>query len=71
LGLSNIFKTKFTLLDEDWNEIFTYQSRVKPNVGEYIYVNDKKAYYKVIKVIHSFKVPIQTILVVEIIVNFK
>lgn len=66
-----MFKTRFTLLDRDWKQIYTYKSRVKPSEGEYIYVDDHKSYYKVLRVVHSMKNPRQTILVVDLIKNFS
>lgn len=64
-----MFKTKFTLLDIEWNQLFEYWSRVKPCEGEFIYVELHECYYKVLKVIHSIKKPMQTILVVEKVKN--
>ena len=58
-----MFKTKFTLITKDWEILHTYKSRVKPNEGEYIYI--KNTYYKVKKVIHSFKLTKQILLIVE------
>lgn len=64
-----MFKTKFILLDEDWNQIYQYSSRVKPVQDEFIYVDEHKLYYKVLRVIHSIKKPRRTILVVDKIKN--
>jgi len=64
-----MFKTKFILLDEDWNELYQYFSRVKPVEGEYIYIDKDKIYYKVLRVIHSIKESRQIILVVDKIKN--
>jgi hypothetical protein len=66
-----MFKKKFTLLDTSWNQLYIYKSSVKPSEGEYIYIDDHKSYYKVLRVVHSIKKPKQTILVVELIKNFS
>tara|TARA_R110000796_G_scaffold98092_1_gene205478 strand:- start:6588 stop:6791 length:204 start_codon:yes stop_codon:yes gene_type:complete len=66
-----MFKTKFILLDTDWKEIYSYNSRVKPIEGEFIYIGEHKSYYKVMRVIHSIDKPRQTILVIEIVKNFS
>lgn len=63
-----MFKTKFVLLTEDWKIVHLYRSRIKPDVGEFIYIKDDNVYYKVIRVIHNVKYG-QVILIVEKVVN--
>lgn len=46
-----MFRTKIRLIDEDWNLIHEYKSRMKPSVDEYIYIEPK--YFKVLAVIHA------------------
>ena len=48
-----MFRTNFLIVDEEWNLIHQYKSRVKPDVGEFIYIQPK--YFKVLNVIHTFK----------------
>tara|TARA_R110000796_G_scaffold252137_1_gene385293 strand:- start:2907 stop:3122 length:216 start_codon:yes stop_codon:yes gene_type:complete len=49
-----MFRTNFLIVDEEWNLITQYKSRVKPDVGEFIYLEPR--YFKVINVIHTFKI---------------
>jgi hypothetical protein len=58
-------KTKIILLDRDWNEVFRYNSNMKPIEGEFIYIEGLKSYYKVFKVVHSIMDTNKIILVVE------
>ena len=50
-----MFKTKIILLDKDWNYVWSYKSRMKPSVGDFIYVENPSTYYVVLAVIHSLK----------------
>lgn len=50
-----MFKTKIILLDKDWNYIWSYKSRMKPSVGDFIYVENPSTYYVVLAVVHSLK----------------
>ena len=65
----NVFKTKFTLLTKDWEVVYNFKSRVKPNKDEYIYVGKFKTYFKVLNVVHSFDKMDKMILVVEKVKN--
>jgi len=49
-----MFRTNFLIVDEEWNLITEYKSRIKPDVGEFIFLQPK--YYKVLNVVHTFKV---------------
>ena len=48
-----MFKTNFLIVDEEWNLITQYKSRVKPNIDEFIYLEPR--YFKVLNVVHTFK----------------
>jgi len=48
-----MFKTKITILTQDWIEIDSYKSRFKPSVGEFIYSDKLSIYFKVVSVIHN------------------
>ena len=50
-----MFKNKIILIDENWDYITSYNSRFKPFVDEFIYIDQHKTYYKVLVVIHSLK----------------
>jgi hypothetical protein len=49
-----MFKTKIHLVDEDWNLIYDYKSRIKPAVDEFIYVYPR--YFKVLAVVHLIEI---------------
>lgn len=49
-----MFRTNFLIVDEEWNLITEYKARIKPDVGEFIFLQPK--YYKVLNVVHTFKV---------------
>lgn len=49
-----MFRTNFLIVDEDWNLITEYKGRIKPDVGEFIYLQPN--YYKIINIVHTFKV---------------
>lgn len=61
----NLFKTKITLLTEKWEVIEVFKSRFKPSIDEFIYSEKNNAYYKVLRVIHSFKGDSGLLLVVD------
>jgi len=48
-----MFRTNFLIVDEEWNLITEYKSRIKPDIGEFIYLEPR--YFKVITVMHTFK----------------
>jgi len=50
-----MFKSRIILLDKDWNYIWAYKSRMKPSVGDFIYVENPSTYYVVTAVVHSLK----------------
>lgn len=50
-----MFKTKIILLNKNWDYIWSYKSRMKPSVGDFIYVENPNTYYVVLAVIHSLK----------------
>jgi hypothetical protein len=63
-----MFKTNFRILLQDWTEIYSYKSRIKPSKGEFIWVQDHEKYYKVVGVSHSTKYN-EVILIVDFIKN--
>jgi len=61
-----MFKTRVTILSQDWIEIESYKSKFKPSVGEFIYSNKLGIYLRVLSVIHSIGMfRTSTIVVVE------
>ena len=48
-----MFKSKVTILTQDWMEIDSYKSRFGPAVGDFIYSEKLGKYFKVLSVIHN------------------
>lgn len=60
-----LFKTQIRLIDKDWNDIFSYDSKICPNIGQYIWLEEKDSYYSILRVIHSVSSKHNIICVVE------
>jgi hypothetical protein len=61
-----MFKSRVTVLNQDWIEIESYKSKFKPNVGEFIYSTKLGIYLRIINIIHSVEMfSTSTIVVVE------
>jgi hypothetical protein len=50
-----MFKTQIRLIDETWNDIDVYKSRIRPQVGEYIYLESHQSYFTVKNILHSVR----------------
>jgi hypothetical protein len=66
-----MFKTKIRLISEDWVDLKVYKSRFKPNLDEYIYMQEEASYYSVVKVIHSLRDVFELIVVVKRVENIN
>lgn len=61
-----MFKTRITVLNQDWIEIESYKSKFKPSTGEYIYSDKLGVYLRVVFVIHNIEMfSTSTIVIVE------